>query len=298
MADDVCSSAERVAADAQDDLLQEMTRPVWKLPYVAKNCDASAKVAAHPHAKISPLMGVTTIARQHLAIDAQNDVDHYVLQLLTAESLQGDAAACAVRADVGDICIVDPAQASPSPVKAMSIAMSRPALEKAAGVRHLHGVVLKANAAMTPVIASLLCALCSLVAPLQEVQATAAQEAIIVLLSAALKDHRTSEVAIDTSALGAGCANASLNSSRATCRCWSCRRIFSATTSRYRAPISTALSPTMAAWRKCCAISGWMRPIGSSRNRCAARVRSPRLPTALVFPAAINCCGRFAVASA
>lgn len=204
MADNVCSSAERVAADTQDDLLQEMTRPVWKLLYVAKNCDASAKVAAHPHAKISPLMGVTTIARQHLAIDAQNDVDHYVLQLLTAESLQGDAAACAVRADVGDIWIVDPAQASPSPVKAMSIAMSRPALEKAVGVRHLHGVVLKANAAMTPVIAALLYALCSLVAPLQEVQATAAQEAIIVLLSAALKDHRTSEVAIDASALGAG----------------------------------------------------------------------------------------------
>lgn len=204
MAGDVCSSAERVSADAQDDLLQEMTRPVWKLAYVARNCDVPAKLAAHPRAKIPPLMGVTTIARQSPSIDAHNDLDHYVLQLLTVESLQGDVAACAVQADAGDICIVDPMQVSPSPVEAVSIAMSRPALEKAVGVRHLHGVVLKANAAMTPVIASLLCALCSLVAPLQEVQATAAQDAIMILLSAALKDHRASDVALDASGLGAG----------------------------------------------------------------------------------------------
>ena len=204
MAEDVRNSAERIAADAQDDLLQEMTRPVWKSLQVVRNCDALAKVAAHPPAEVQWLTSVTAIARHGPSTEPQSEVDHYVLQLLTAESLQGDVAGGAVRADVGDICIVDPTQVSSSPVEAMSIAMSRPALEKAAGVRHLHGVVLRANAAMTPVIASLLCALCSLVAPLPEMQAMAAQDAIITLLSAALRDHPASEIAIDASVLGVG----------------------------------------------------------------------------------------------
>lgn len=204
MADDVRNSAERVAADAQDGLLQEMTQPVWKTAPVVRNCDVPAKVVAHPHAKLRLLKGVATVAHASPSAEVQSETDDYLLQLLTAESLQGDDAGCAVSADVGDICIVDPLQVSLSPVEAVSIAMSRPALEKAVGVRHLHGVVLKANAAMTPVIASLLVALCSLVAPLPDMQAMAAQEAVIALLSAALQDRRTSDLAVDASALGAG----------------------------------------------------------------------------------------------
>lgn len=204
MAEDVRHSAECIEADVQDGLLQDMTRPVWKSLQVVRNCDVPASFAAHSHAQVRPPMAVATIARQSPSAELHGEADHYVLQLLTTGTRQGDVADIALRADVGDICIVDPMQVAPSAVEAVSIAMSRSALEKATGVRHLHGMVLKANAAMTPVIASLLCALCSLVAPLPDMQATAAQEAIIVLLSAALKEHRASDVAVDASVLGAG----------------------------------------------------------------------------------------------
>jgi len=204
MADDVRHSAAHIAADVQDDLPQELTRPVWQTAPVARNCDARAEVAVQPRGRVRLLKDVTAIRRLSPSAEAQSEADHYVLQLLTAGSPQGDIAIGAMCADVGDICIVDPMQLCPPPVEAVSIAMSRPVLESAVGMRQLHGVVLKANAAMTPVIGSLLIALCSLVAPLPDMQAMAAQEAIITLLAAALKDHRTNDAALDASVLGAG----------------------------------------------------------------------------------------------
>lgn len=124
--------------------------------------------------------------------------DHYRLHLVTSGALPGNFNGAELLAGVGDICILDLAQLAKRQAEAgstMSMALPRQALEAVAGKRNLHGAVLKARWPMTRLIASYVRELCLLDAPLPDTLAVAAQEAVITLLSAALKGHESGEVA-------------------------------------------------------------------------------------------------------
>ena len=145
-------------------------------------------------------------ARVVASLAVQGDLDHYRLHLVTSGALHGNFNGAELLAGVGDICILDLAQVAKQQIQAgstMSVALPRQALEAIAGKRNLHGVVLKAPWPMTRLIASYVRELCLLDAPLPDAQAVAVQEAVLTLLSAALKDHGSTEIA-RASSMGAG----------------------------------------------------------------------------------------------
>lgn len=196
-------AVDAVDADERNDVLRDLTWPVFEMmPPVAHNG------VLLNGSKGSPAAAPFNRQRHHRdrRLAVQIGLDHYLVQLLPPDSLQGGNDDKHHRADVGDICIFDLANAPDQqiePPSITSIVLPRQALEKTIGSRNLHGAVLKAGGSMTPLIASLLHGLCSLQRPLPDMQAMAAQEALITLLSAALKGDVKDEFAED-SPLGTG----------------------------------------------------------------------------------------------
>lgn len=139
-----------------------------------------------------------------LPLDRAAMAQHYLVQVLTSGKATRGFAGKHFSAGIGDICIVDLAQPQLIDAEAnatLLMHLPRRSLDDAVGSQSLHGVVLKADRPMTPLIAAYLSSLCVLQAPLSEMQALAAQEAMVTLLSAALKDQRTDD-AVRTSSLG------------------------------------------------------------------------------------------------
>ncbi|WP_414694910.1 helix-turn-helix domain-containing protein [Pinirhizobacter sp.] len=175
--------------------------------------DISFEVARHGSKRTwtaaPPSTGITPERphrRRDRDIAEQGDLDHYRLHLVTSGALQGNFHGPELLAGVGDICILDLAQVATGWIEAgstMSMALQRQALEAVAGKRNLHGAVLKARWPMTRLIASYVRELCLLDTPLPDTQALAAQEAVLTLVSAALKDHGPGDAA-RASPLGAG----------------------------------------------------------------------------------------------
>lgn len=125
------------------------------------------------------MIGITSFNEQRHQRDrsfvAQGGPDHYLVQVFTTGA----------RA----ICFFDPAQPLKRQLDAgstLSLMLPRRLLENAAGSCNLHGLVLKAGSPITSLIVAYLEALFALEAPLPEIQAKAAQESIVTLLSAAL----------------------------------------------------------------------------------------------------------------
>ena len=138
-------------------------------------------------------IGMTSLNEQRRRRDRSRAVqcgsDHYLVQVVTASTLRGDVDGLVAPEGGCDICIFDLCQPLPGRLDeglALSVVLPRRLLEKAAGSRNPHGLVLKAGSPMTSLIVAYLEALYVLDAPLPEVQALAAQESVMTLLSAAL----------------------------------------------------------------------------------------------------------------
>lgn len=167
MADDVRLSMDFTEEDERGDFCREVTRPV---------------VGAFPSAEDRLLR------EGDRCLDAHGGLDHYLIQVLAAGSPLHDFD--------GAICIFDlarPLESWMEACAATSVTLPRPALEKAAGLGSLHGIVLKAGWPMTPLIVAFIAGMCALRVPLQEMQALAMQEAAVALVSAALKDRGPDE---------------------------------------------------------------------------------------------------------
>lgn len=195
MAGELDRGVDAVDADERNDSLRDVTWPIFEtMPFVAH--DGASLNGSMSLRAVGPLHRQRHHRDRHLV--ARDGVDHYLLQLLTSDSLEGDFNEQR-REDAGDIRMFDLAQAPDSQIESASIAsiaLPRQALEKAFGSRNLHGMVLKAREPMTPsLIASVLRGLRSPPTPLSDLQAAAVQEALITLLSAALKGEVQVEVA-------------------------------------------------------------------------------------------------------
>ena len=210
MAGEVDVAVDVVDAEERNVSLRDVAWPVVAMAPFAERGDAPLSGSMPARNIAPPSTGVVAFPRQRNHRDGPGakpgETDRYLLQLLTPDSLQADVHDHAPGAGVGDICIFDLSQASQRQGEAksvLSMAMPRLALEKAIGSRNLHGTVLKAHGAMTPLIASMLRGVSLLDAPLHDVQAMAVQEALVTLLSAALKGDMQSGVE-GASPLGAG----------------------------------------------------------------------------------------------
>lgn len=192
--DDVCISTEFVDADERSDLWREVTRPLVETLPVAEDRHLPLHGSIRSRAIGELLIGATSFNRQQYQRDrrlvVRSGLDHYLVRVLTAGMLRGDFNGVDVAAAVGDICIFDLSQPLKGQVEAgsaMSITLPRALLDHAVGSRNLHGTVLKADGPMTPLVVSCLRGLSALDAPLHELQAMAAQDALVGLLAAALR---------------------------------------------------------------------------------------------------------------
>jgi AraC-like DNA-binding protein len=140
------------------------------------------------------LFGSTTFNSQHYErtanIIAQSGLDHYVLQAMLAGTMTGNFNGVAVSAKPGDIFILDMAQVVSSQAEAgarLTVIMPRQEVEKIVGRRNLHGMVLKAEAPTTQLLFEYLRGLNDVVQELSTMEAVAAKDAMLAVLTACIK---------------------------------------------------------------------------------------------------------------
>ncbi|MBV2142604.1 helix-turn-helix domain-containing protein [Falsochrobactrum sp. TDYN1] len=123
------------------------------------------------------------------SIIARSHFNHYMLQLILAGRMQGNFNGASIRAGPGDILIHDLSQVVSSEVEAgsrITVVMPRHELEKHVGLCNLHGVVLKAKAAITRLLAKYLKEVNCTINELTIAEAEAAKEAILLLLASGI----------------------------------------------------------------------------------------------------------------
>jgi AraC-like DNA-binding protein len=207
MADDVFISTAMVETRERNDFWREITRPIFDTTLLPEGKAASLEGAIRSRPVGSLLIGSASFNGQRYNRDRRiivlSGLDHYLVQVFVSGTMQGDFNGIDVDADVGDICILDLAQTFSSQAEAgsrLSIAIPRHDMEKAIGPRNLHGTILKSEWPMTRLITACLREFLSLEGPLPEMQAHAVQDALISLLTAALKGEAL-EQAVNSSPL-------------------------------------------------------------------------------------------------
>ncbi|MHB1059367.1 MAG: helix-turn-helix domain-containing protein [Rhodanobacter sp.] len=199
MADDVRVPVDFTEEDERGDFCREVTPPVAEAFSLAE--DRLPPKGPRPSMAAGALPTGTALSgpqrcQGDRSPDAQCGLDHYLVQVLAADAPLPDFDGVAATGGAGDICIFDLARPLESRMEAdvaISVTLPRPALEKAAGLGSLHGIVLKAGWRMTPLIVAFIAGMCALGEPLPEMQALAVQDAAVALLSAALKDREPGE---------------------------------------------------------------------------------------------------------
>lgn len=202
-------STEMVGEGDRNDFWREITKPLFEASPLPDDRGRPLEGLVRSRSFGSLVVASTTFGPQRQSRDRrtilQSGVEHYLVQIMISGTLKGDFNGTDVFAAPGDIYIQDLAQTLKRDVEAGSriiFHVPRLQLEQAAGSRRLHGAVFRADWPITQLIIAYLKGLYSLRAPLSEMQAAAAREAVIALLAAALKGDMPDEI-VDHSPLGA-----------------------------------------------------------------------------------------------
>ncbi|PLP58366.1 AraC family transcriptional regulator [Mesorhizobium loti] len=194
--DEVLVSTDLVEDRLRSDFWREVTRPFYETtPLIGSE---------------SPLLEGTIRSRQvaglqfvSVAFNAQrynrdrriiawSGLDQYLIAVVAAD-MSGDFAGTSVKAQPGDICVLDLAQVLQTDVAAggmFSTLIPRRTLAKATANANLHGVILKAHLPMTKLLAAYLEGLNDLGGQLSDDEAAAVQEALVTILAAALRGEQ------------------------------------------------------------------------------------------------------------
>ena len=193
MADEVLLSTDFVEPSLRDEVWREITKPYFETTQRAEDGDIALEGSVLSRSVGTLLTGPTTFNRQHYNRDRrivlQSGLDHYLLQLFVSGSLEGDCDGRAISVEPGDICAFDLARTFTSSVHAgstISVMLPRERVDKAAGGRSLHGVVLKAGSPVTRLLTDFIVSLSAVSADLERADALALEGAAIDLLASGL----------------------------------------------------------------------------------------------------------------
>lgn len=194
MVNDIFISTAMVEAEHRNDLWRAAAGPIFEPSPLPHEWNTPLEGVLRARSLGSLVVGSTTFNNQRFKRDrrsiVQSGLDYYFVQIVASGRMRGDFNGINVKVDVGDIFIVDLAQTLGSETEAgyrVSTLIRRKPLEKAAGFRNLHGIVLKAEWPMTQLIATCLGGLFALSGLLSGTQAEAVEGAVVTLLAAALK---------------------------------------------------------------------------------------------------------------
>ncbi|MBN3817059.1 helix-turn-helix domain-containing protein [Paraburkholderia sp. Se-20369] len=190
---EIIISTDAVEPGLRNDFWREVTRPVFETTPLGDGANAALEGTIQSRPVGELLMGETTFNAQQYRRDrrviARGGLDYYVIQVVTAGSLNGVFGRRNVAAEPGDVCVMDLTRTFDSRVEAgatLTTAVPRKALEHALGRRDLHGAVLKAGRPMTQLLVDFLNGLMAVSARLSASESFAAQDAMTALLAAGL----------------------------------------------------------------------------------------------------------------
>ncbi len=194
--DEVVVSTDLVDDGLRSDFWREVTRPFYETtPLIGSESPLlEGTIRARQVAGLQ--FGSITFNAQRYNRDrriiAWSGLDQYLVAVVAAD-MAADFAGISVKAQTGDICVLDLAQVLQSDVTAgamFSTLISRRTLAKATGHANLHGLLLKAHLPITKLLTTYLSGLKDLGGQLSDDEATAVQEALVTLLAAALRGEQ------------------------------------------------------------------------------------------------------------
>lgn len=189
-------STDFVESDLRAEFWREVTRPFFETTPHPDDCNASLEGSLKSRAIGSLLIGPTSFNQQQYRRDRrivlQGSLDQYLVQLFIAGELEGDCNGRPISVVPGDICAFDLARTFSSRVRTgttISVILPRERVDKAAGGRSLHGVVLKKGSPVTRLLTDFIVSLSNASADMEHVDALAIEEAVIDLLACGLARH-------------------------------------------------------------------------------------------------------------
>jgi AraC-like DNA-binding protein len=193
-------STHQVEAGQRIDFWREANRLVFDVRpiFPAQGTDLAGSI--HSWTLGSLLISATSFSGQYFSRDrrviARSGLDQYLVQLCTGGTMRGDFDGTPVAVKPGDVFVLDLAHTVNNRAEAgerIIFLVPRAALDKATGHRHLHGRVLAAERPTTQLIATYMRALRDIAAGAPEPEAAAIEEALLLLLGAALRGDDPAE---------------------------------------------------------------------------------------------------------
>ncbi|MET2832665.1 helix-turn-helix domain-containing protein [Mesorhizobium shangrilense] len=189
-------STNLVQSDLRTEYWREITRPFFETTQHPEDSNSTLEGSLTSRAIGSLLIGPTSFNQQQYRRDRrivlQGGLDQYLVQLFITGTLEGDCDGQSISVGPGDICAFDLARNFESRVHqgaTISIMLPRARVDKAAGGRSLHGVVLKTGAPVTRLLADFIVSLSDVSAEMERADALAMEEAAIDLLASGLARH-------------------------------------------------------------------------------------------------------------
>lgn len=183
-----------VEPQLRTDAWREITRPLFETTPPVKQTPLEGSLRSMSVGEI--LIGPTTFNAQQYRRDRRtilrSGLDSYLLQLFVEGALVGDCDGQGVLARPGDISVFDLARTFSSdvtPGATISLILPRARIEKAAGGRSLHGVVLAFENPVTRLLADGIAGLSNAAPDLEGTDALAMEDAVLDLLAAGISQR-------------------------------------------------------------------------------------------------------------
>ncbi|KXO74302.1 helix-turn-helix domain-containing protein [Brucella anthropi] len=184
-------STDMIEDKLRNEFWRAVLKPMYEITSEDDDYQFSGSIVARSIGSIQ--IGATSFNSQNYSrapkLIAQGGLNQYILQLITGGDLHGDFNGVDVEAKQGDIVIIDLTQTVESQASGgsrITVMIPRDELEKIAGWRNLHGLVMLADAPMTRLLFNYLRSLQSLSGDLDRIEAQSAQDAMLTLLGASI----------------------------------------------------------------------------------------------------------------
>jgi AraC-like DNA-binding protein len=187
-------STDKIEPGLRNDYWRKITRPIFETQIPEGSNDTTLEGSLSSRLIAGLLVSHATFnshsfCRDQRVIRHSGLDDYYLLQSYPDTAVDGDCEGQAMTAHPGDIAIFDLARewkGLASIGSSLSVALSREQLDKVAGRRSLHGVVIKTGSPVTRLLSDFIVSLYELPRVMDQVDALAIEQATFALLAATL----------------------------------------------------------------------------------------------------------------
>ncbi|MGO4671861.1 helix-turn-helix domain-containing protein [Bosea sp. 2YAB26] len=195
-AEELVLSTDMVEPDLRSDLWREISRPFFETTAHPDDRGAVLEGSIRSRALGALLIGPTSFNQQQYSRDRrtilQGGLDQYFVQLFVAGTLEADCEGEAISVGPGDICVFDLARTFRSRVRTgstLSLVLPRERVDRVAGGRNLHGLVLRTGDPITRLLSDFIVSLSHVSPVMSDDDLRAIEESAIFLIASGLARH-------------------------------------------------------------------------------------------------------------